>query len=213
MRIDDNVIHRFWSKVNKDGPTQPHMSTPCWTWSAAKGSHGYGYFGVDNRCYLTHRVSVAIDGRDINGKVVMHDCDTPACVNPSHLVTGTHTDNMHDMIAKGRARKASGEDASNAKLANDQYSEIARRYCEGERAVVLAREFGINRQTVALIANRLSPRGGVRRPLRDFACARCGISASSRQPAAKYCGKRCSVDAYLAARTARRGMRLRVVGE
>jgi len=37
-----------------------------------------------------------------DGMVVMHACDNPRCVNPSHLKLGTYQENALDCVAKGR---------------------------------------------------------------------------------------------------------------
>ena len=37
------------------------------------------------------------------GKIIMHTCDNPICVNPDHLRVGTQRQNVEDMIAKDRA--------------------------------------------------------------------------------------------------------------
>lgn len=106
--IEAKYIARFWSKVDKNGPTQPHMDSPCWLWTAGKSSTGYGNLRVGGKLIKTHRVSWIINRGQIphdgsyHGICVLHCCDNPACVNPGHLFLGTNTDNIHDMTAKGR---------------------------------------------------------------------------------------------------------------
>lgn len=38
------------------------------------------------------------------GLWVLHRCDNGFCVRPDHLFLGTCADNVHDMMAKGRAK-------------------------------------------------------------------------------------------------------------
>lgn len=54
---------------------------------------------------LAHRVSFEAYKGDASGLFVCHKCDTPGCVNPSHLFLGTQSDNIKDMYSKGRGRK------------------------------------------------------------------------------------------------------------
>lgn len=50
--------------------------------------------------------------------LIRHTCDTRACVEPTHLLLGTHLDNNHDMIERGRAwwqtRRAGSSQAQGA---------------------------------------------------------------------------------------------------
>lgn len=87
-------LDRFWEKVNK--------TDTCWLWTATKVA-GYGQFRPDGENILAHRYSYTIHKGEIpTGLFVLHSCDNRACVNPDHLSTGTHVQNMHDMLAKGR---------------------------------------------------------------------------------------------------------------
>lgn len=52
--------------------------------------------------HLIYAITRGIDVDDIKGKVIMHTCDNPACVNPEHLMLGTQKENVRDMWNKGR---------------------------------------------------------------------------------------------------------------
>lgn len=105
---------RFWKKVDKNGPTQPHMTAPCWVWTASKAV-GYGRFRVGNHLIKAHRIVWVIHHGQIphdgsyHGLCVCHRCDNPACCNPSHLFLGTSNDNNHDKEVKGRGNHVKGD--------------------------------------------------------------------------------------------------------
>ena len=78
----------------------------CWLLGRAGNFRGYGGVKItDRRKYAAHRVAYAlVKGPIPAGMLVCHRCDTPRCVRPDHLFLGTASDNMRDMIAKGRDR-------------------------------------------------------------------------------------------------------------
>ena len=89
------IQRRIWTKIKK--------SKKCWVWIGAKNEHGYGQVKLDGKMRGAHRVMFSLWNGEIPlGKNVLHRCDNPPCVKPSHLFIGTHTDNMRDMFAKGR---------------------------------------------------------------------------------------------------------------
>lgn len=141
-------MDRFWSKVDRPTPDG------CWIWTAARTEHEYGVFAPDwRRTKKAHRVSwERFIGPIPNGLWVLHRCDNPPCVNPSHLFLGTRADNIQDMMQKGRAPY--GEKAFGAKLDESDVYRIRSLAAFGETQLAISRRFGISRPQVAKIVQR-----------------------------------------------------------
>lgn len=88
---------RFWSKAKDTGY--------CWEWQANKDSDGYGMFRIQGTYTKASRIAFQIiNGELPEGVHVLHKCDNPGCINPDHLFTGIHRDNMDDRTRKGRGK-------------------------------------------------------------------------------------------------------------
>lgn len=79
------------------------ISTGCLIWRGAKNENGYGVVMSPYGSRLAHRVSFML-AYDEPVHDVCHKCDTPACIEPTHLFDGTQADNIRDALAKGRMR-------------------------------------------------------------------------------------------------------------
>ncbi len=144
--------------VNKDGPTQPHMTTPCWEFTGMRNSEGYGRISVGGHCGkmipATRAAWEATNGPVPAGLDLCHRCDYPPCVRPDHLFPGTPSQNMKDCAAKGRLSprrleaKNRGEQNGRAKL--NRAAVVAIRASAGTAAGVALR-FGVSRHTVYAI--------------------------------------------------------------
>lgn len=108
--------------------------------------------GHEGRMIGAHRVSYEIARGALDAGVeVLHRCDNPPCVNPAHLVAGTHAENMADMKTKGRS--AVGGRNGHAKLTDEEVAIVFRR-AQSENRHELAREFGVSAALVTQIKNR-----------------------------------------------------------
>jgi len=75
----------------------------CWEWPAGRTSAGYGITRIRKRPVYAHRWSwEQTNGPIPVGMFVLHHCDNPPCVRPSHLFLGTNQDNRRDAMSKGR---------------------------------------------------------------------------------------------------------------
>lgn len=127
------------------------MST-CIIWAGSKDRDGYGTVSLAGKKYQAHRVAYSKHyGIDIQGSVIRHTCDNPPCVNPEHLIIGTHQDNMRDMVSRGRQRKAKGEQNSKAKLTAADVKHIRRLIANGEMLKDIAKNYGVRTTTITAI--------------------------------------------------------------
>lgn len=77
----------------------------CWIWPFAK-TNGYGHLTINKKNMKASHYVLELDGRPrpSQGLIALHSCDTPACVNPSHLRWGSMSENSQDMVKRGRSR-------------------------------------------------------------------------------------------------------------
>lgn len=136
---------RFWARVDKtDG---------CWLWTGGKLHFGYGAYWVNGRNERAHRALwESMNGPIPEGKILRHNCDVPACVNPKHLSLGTYADNMQDKSQRGRCNAASGERHGHARLTNEDVLKIRQAIANGVQQKVLAKEYGVHLNTIGRIS-------------------------------------------------------------
>lgn len=89
----------------------------------------------------------------IDGKVVMHTCDNPRCINPTHLKLGTIKENNADRVSKGRF---CGVHSPMAKLTQADILFIRQHYKRHSRTWntrTLAIKFGVCHQTISNVVS------------------------------------------------------------
>ncbi|MDN8078314.1 HNH endonuclease [Burkholderia multivorans] len=120
----------------------------------------YGRVLIEGVKTGTHRAAYCkahgLSIQDIDGIVIRHTCDNQRCVNPDHLVSGTHMDNMMDKVARNRQQRLGGSKNGRAKLNDADVAEIRRLYVPRSfefGAAALARRFEVHSTTIDRIVS------------------------------------------------------------
>lgn len=143
------IADRLWENVAVGSTDE------CWEWTGWKNKRGYVSMLVGGRKGHTvgvHRLAwEQANGPIPPGVFICHACDNPCCCNPSHLFSGTPSDNVQDMLSKGRhfTPALAGKNNGRAKLNESQVAEIR----EGKlQTMEYAAKFGVDRSTVRRVA-------------------------------------------------------------
>ncbi len=143
---------RFWEKTEPRPCRYPDIGD-CLIWTGAVDKNGYGLFQIESRRTIRAHRWAHESATGETPKYVLHACDTPPCVNPLHLSSGTARQNSADRDSRGRG--ASGERHYAAKLSDEQVAEMRTRHAAGESAYALHKAYAISySQAKAIIAGR-----------------------------------------------------------
>lgn len=108
--IDESEIYKPHKNANSFKKIEYIIDeNGCWVCvSHSKDKDGYPKVYRNKKYYQMNRYVYEIFNSNIPlGHVIRHTCDNPNCINPNHLISGTHYDNQQDKV--NRKRQSFGE--------------------------------------------------------------------------------------------------------
>jgi hypothetical protein len=80
------------------------LENKCWRCTShCLSSAGYVKLTINGRQTSGHRFMYEKKYGKIKSEVLRHTCDNSWCINPEHLIEGTHKDNVQDRVIRGRS--------------------------------------------------------------------------------------------------------------
>lgn len=136
----------FWQMVRVGAPGE------CWNWlgrtHGGRPGHRYGTWFDGRWQHYAHRFALSTRVRIKSGEHALHRCDNTLCCNPDHLYAGTPSDNMRDIITRGRGRWARGEAHGLAKLTPEKVLAI---YNDERTLEAISKAYGVGMTAVGNI--------------------------------------------------------------
>lgn len=143
VKLNARRLNRFWASVSNTS-----LELECWEWQKGLTTKGYAKVKMRPKTLLGHRVAYALANSALP-ELIMHTCDNPKCVNPAHLMAGTHKENMRDMVLKGR--QATGTSHGVSKLTESDVLDIRQMYADGVKVRLIAEKHGIKTHSISNI--------------------------------------------------------------
>jgi len=139
----------FWDRVNAHAEIQLNG---CILFKGHLDECGYGRISKDGKLVRVHREVWKLHNveQEITG-VIMHSCDTPNCINPTHLSHGTQADNIADMVAKGRRVTVQGSAQKDAKLNELDIPVIRQMLKEGVSGYAISKKYKVSESAIRFI--------------------------------------------------------------
>ena len=144
--LGETLSERFWNFVN--------IRTGCWEWNGTTAG-GYGQFSFFGMKIPAHRMAYELNmGKVLANQQVCHHCDNKLCVRPDHLFLGTASENMRDLVSKGKHPKQLN--SYRAKLSPNKVRFIRRSLMSNK---ALALKFNVHKLTIKNVKTLQTWRG------------------------------------------------------
>lgn len=137
------VSEEFWGKVDIQG------ADDCWLWTGYTNNGGYGRYAQ----VYAHRIAYHLTHNKQPDGIIRHTCDTPACCNPKHFLTGSWEDNIADRHARGRDNRPTGVKNPRCKLTEKQVLAIR---SDTRRSSEVAQDYPVTPEMVYRIRRRIA---------------------------------------------------------
>jgi len=127
------------------------LENGCWKCTShCLTDQGYVKVTVNGAQTYGHRLMYEKKFGEITKQVIRHQCDNRWCINPDHLIEGTHNENVQDRVLRNRS--AIGSNNGRSKLNDFDVLEILSD--SKTPKMKLAKKFGVDPKVIRDIKNR-----------------------------------------------------------
>lgn len=120
----------------------------CWEWTGKTQSDGYAAMYFRSRRVLARRwIYMFVHGEIPAGCHIIDSCNNRICVNPLHMQTITHAEQLREQGLSGFPDRV----AVQYKITDGDAAKIRSKIAHGVSMAELARQYGVSRTTIYLI--------------------------------------------------------------